>query len=141
MTPEVRTEPFRTASGSDSEGKIAKPTEFGFERPPDLAAADRGFASATNEEAALARGVRRVVLPRPGRKRTRDRTDRRRPRGQGATFPISPVAYPAFFSRRGSEVSDGARWRESLYVRSDSIPYRCSERFQILDESPLVPRE
>jgi IS5 family transposase len=39
-----------------------------FERAPDLAAADRGFASAKNEEAALARGVRRVVLPRPGRK-------------------------------------------------------------------------
>jgi IS5 family transposase len=39
-----------------------------FGRAPDLAAADRGFASAKNEEAALTRGVRRVVLPRPGRK-------------------------------------------------------------------------
>ncbi len=39
-----------------------------FHRPPDLAAADRGFASATNEEAAISRGVRRVILPRPGRK-------------------------------------------------------------------------
>ncbi len=39
-----------------------------FGRAPDLAAADRGFASRKNEEAALARGVRRVVLPRPGRK-------------------------------------------------------------------------
>jgi Transposase domain (DUF772)/Transposase DDE domain len=39
-----------------------------FERAPDLAAGDRGFASATNEAAALARGVRRIVLPRPGRK-------------------------------------------------------------------------
>jgi IS5 family transposase len=39
-----------------------------FGRAPDLAAGDRGFASATNEEAALARGVRHVILPRPGRK-------------------------------------------------------------------------
>jgi IS5 family transposase len=39
-----------------------------FGRAPDLAAGDRGFASAKNEEAALTRGVRRVVLPRPGRK-------------------------------------------------------------------------
>jgi len=39
-----------------------------FGRAPDVAAADRGFASATNEEAAVARGVRRVILPRPGRK-------------------------------------------------------------------------
>jgi Transposase domain (DUF772)/Transposase DDE domain len=39
-----------------------------FGRAPDLAAADRGFGSAKNEDAALARGVRRVVLPRSGRK-------------------------------------------------------------------------
>jgi IS5 family transposase len=39
-----------------------------FGRAPDVAAADRGFSSAKNEDAALARGVRRVVLPRPGRK-------------------------------------------------------------------------
>ena len=39
-----------------------------FDRPPDIAAGDRGFASATNEEAAAQRGVRRVILPRPGRK-------------------------------------------------------------------------
>jgi Transposase domain (DUF772)/Transposase DDE domain len=39
-----------------------------FRRAPHVAAADRGFASAKNEEAALARGVRRVILPRPGRK-------------------------------------------------------------------------
>jgi transposase, IS5 family len=39
-----------------------------FGRPPDLAAGDRGFGSARNEEAAVARGVRRVVLPRPGQK-------------------------------------------------------------------------
>jgi IS5 family transposase len=39
-----------------------------FGRAPDLAAADRGFSSATNEQAAAARGVRRVVLPRRGPK-------------------------------------------------------------------------
>ena len=39
-----------------------------FDRAPDIAAGDRGFASAKNEDAAVARGVRRVILPRPGRK-------------------------------------------------------------------------
>jgi transposase, IS5 family len=39
-----------------------------FGRPPDLAAGDRGFSSATNERAATDRGVRRVVLPRRGPK-------------------------------------------------------------------------
>jgi IS5 family transposase len=39
-----------------------------FGRAPDLAAADRGFSSAANEQAAINGGVRRVVLPRPGPK-------------------------------------------------------------------------
>jgi len=39
-----------------------------FGRAPDLAAGDRGFSSATNEQAATERGVRRVVLPRRGPK-------------------------------------------------------------------------
>jgi IS5 family transposase len=39
-----------------------------FDRPPDLAAGDRGFSSARNEQAALDRGLRRVVLPTQGRK-------------------------------------------------------------------------
>jgi transposase, IS5 family len=39
-----------------------------FGRAPDLAAGDRGFSSATNEQAALERGVRRVILPRRGPK-------------------------------------------------------------------------
>jgi hypothetical protein len=39
-----------------------------FGRAPDLAAGDRGFASAGNEQAATERGVRRVVLPRRGPK-------------------------------------------------------------------------
>jgi IS5 family transposase len=39
-----------------------------FGRPPDLATADRGFSSAANEQAAVRRGVRRVILPHRGRK-------------------------------------------------------------------------
>jgi transposase, IS5 family len=39
-----------------------------FGHAPDLAAADRGFSSATNERAATARGVRRLVLPHRGPK-------------------------------------------------------------------------
>jgi transposase-like protein DUF772/DDE family transposase len=39
-----------------------------FGRAPDLAVADRGFSSASNERAAAARGVRRVVLPWRGPK-------------------------------------------------------------------------
>jgi transposase, IS5 family len=38
-----------------------------FDRAPEIAAGDRGFASASNEAAAVQRGVRRVILPRPGR--------------------------------------------------------------------------
>jgi IS5 family transposase len=48
-----------------------------FGRAPDIAAADRGFSSAKNEDAALARGVRRVILPRPGRKTPARRTHER----------------------------------------------------------------
>ena len=39
-----------------------------FARAPALAAGDRGFSSARNEQAAVDRGVRRVVLPRRGPK-------------------------------------------------------------------------
>jgi transposase, IS5 family len=39
-----------------------------FDRAPDLAAGDRGFSSAANEQAATQRGVRRVILPRRGPK-------------------------------------------------------------------------
>jgi len=39
-----------------------------FGRAPYLATADRGFSSAANERMATSRGVRRVVLPHPGRK-------------------------------------------------------------------------
>jgi IS5 family transposase len=50
-----------------------------FGRAPAIAAADRGFASAMNETDALARGVRRVILPRQGRKTpTRQAYERQR---------------------------------------------------------------
>ena len=39
-----------------------------FGRAPDVAAADRGFSSARNEQAAIDCGVRRVILPRCGSK-------------------------------------------------------------------------
>jgi IS5 family transposase len=39
-----------------------------FQRAPYLAAGDRGFSSAANDQAATARGVRRVILPRRGPK-------------------------------------------------------------------------
>jgi IS5 family transposase len=48
-----------------------------FNRAPDLAAGDRGFSSAANEQAATDRGVRRVVLPRRGPKSTARRTHER----------------------------------------------------------------
>lgn len=43
-----------------------------FGRAPDLAAGDRAFSSATNEQAATDRGVPRVILPRRGPKSPRD---------------------------------------------------------------------
>ena len=48
---------------------VAAPVDGDLAREEDpIAAADRGFSSAKNEDAALVRGVRRVILPRPGRK-------------------------------------------------------------------------
>ncbi|MBM3301497.1 MAG: ISNCY family transposase, partial [Deltaproteobacteria bacterium] len=39
-----------------------------FEKPPDLAATDRGFWSADNEKKALEAGVKQVVIPKSGRR-------------------------------------------------------------------------
>jgi IS5 family transposase len=39
-----------------------------FEKPPDLASADRGVYSPANEDYAHQKGVKRVVLPKPGYK-------------------------------------------------------------------------
>jgi hypothetical protein len=43
-----------------------------FDRAPSLAAGDRGFSLAANEQAATDRGVRRVILPRRGPNRRDD---------------------------------------------------------------------
>jgi len=50
-----------------------------FGRAPYLATADRGFSSAANERLATSRGVRRVVLPHPGRKTATRRAYERQP--------------------------------------------------------------
>lgn len=42
--------------------------EAQFEKPPDQVSADRGVHSAPNEQEAKERGVKRVVLPKPGKK-------------------------------------------------------------------------
>jgi IS5 family transposase len=50
-----------------------------FARPPDLASADRGVYSASNEAYAADLGVRRVILPKPGhRSEARRRHERQR---------------------------------------------------------------
>ncbi len=48
-----------------------------FGRPPRLATADAGFASASNEQTATDRGVRRVALPTRGRLSSARRTHQR----------------------------------------------------------------
>jgi IS5 family transposase len=55
----------RPADRSLWPGALASHAET-FGRPPDLAAADRGFSSAANERAATVHGVRRVILPKLG---------------------------------------------------------------------------
>jgi IS5 family transposase len=88
---------FESHTATIRKGKISKPNEFEhqivtayeihappadvtlwtpaldrhqaiFHRAPGLAGGDRGFSSATNEQAAADRGVRRVILPRRGPK-------------------------------------------------------------------------
>lgn len=78
-----------------------------FDRAPDLAAADRGFASAANEQAATARGVRRVILPRPGTK-----TPARRAHEQQRWF------------RRGQRWRVGCEGRISVLKRRHGL-HRC----------------
>jgi IS5 family transposase len=81
-----------------------------FDRPPAIAAGDRGFASATNEAAAIARGVRRVILPRPGRK-----TDARRAHERQRWF------------RRGQRWRVGCEGRISVIKRRHGLR-RCRYR-------------
>lgn len=89
-----------------------------FDRPPDIAAGDRGFASAKNEEAAVQRGVRRVILPRPGGKTPARRAHERQRwfrRGQrwrvGCEGRISVIKRRHGLRRCRYRGSDGtARW-------------------------------
>src|SRR5262249_2281696 len=72
-----------------------------FGRPPALATADRGFASAANEEAAVSRGVRRVVLPHPGRKPPSRRTyERQRWFRRGARWRVGSEGRISVLKRR-----------------------------------------
>ena len=76
-----------------------------FDRPPALAAGDRGFASAANEAATIARGVRPVILPRPGRK-----TPARRAHERQRWF------------RRGQRWRVGCEGRISVISTIDAVP-------------------
>jgi IS5 family transposase len=60
-----------------------------FGRAPDLAAGDRGFSSARNEQAAVDRGVRRVVLPRSGPKSPARRAHERNAGSAAANAGVS----------------------------------------------------
>jgi len=72
-----------------------------FGRAPDLATADRGFSSAANEAAAVARGVRRVVLPHPGRKPPARRTyERQRWFRRGARWRVGSEGRISVLKRR-----------------------------------------
>lgn len=72
-----------------------------FGRAPDVATADRGFSSATNEAAAVARGVRRVILPHPGRKTAARRTyERQRWFRRGARWRVGSEGRISALKRR-----------------------------------------
>ena len=72
-----------------------------FGRAPDLATADRGFTSAANEEAAVSRGVRRVVLPHAGRKTPVRRTyERQRWFRRGARWRVGSEGRISVLKRR-----------------------------------------
>jgi IS5 family transposase len=72
-----------------------------FGRPPDIATADRGFSSAANEQAAISRGVRRVILPHPGRKTPARRTyERQRWFRRGARWRVGSEGRISVLKRR-----------------------------------------
>ena len=58
-----------------------------FEKPPDLASGDRGLYSPDNEAYAEQQGIRRIILPKPGRKtETRHRHEAQRWFKRGRRF-------------------------------------------------------
>jgi IS5 family transposase len=72
-----------------------------FGRSPEVAAADRGFSSAANEQAAVTRGVRRVILPHPGRKTPTRRTyERQRWFRRGARWRVGSEGRISVLKRR-----------------------------------------
>jgi Transposase domain (DUF772)/Transposase DDE domain len=72
-----------------------------FGRAPFLATADRGFASAANEREATTRGVRRVVLPHPGRKTPSRRSyERQRWFRRGARWRVGSEGRISVLKRR-----------------------------------------
>lgn len=72
-----------------------------FGRPPDLATADRGFSSAANEQAAVRRGVRRVILPHRGRKTPARRAyERQRWFRRGARWRVGSEGRISVLKRR-----------------------------------------
>jgi IS5 family transposase len=72
-----------------------------FGRPPDVATADRGFSSAANEQAAVRRGVRRVILPHPGRKMPARRAyERQRWFRRGARWRVGSEGRISVLKRR-----------------------------------------
>jgi len=70
--------PERVADGQLWEASLERHEQL-FGRPPHLATADPGFASAANEAQATARGVRRVALPRRGRLSAARRAHQKQP--------------------------------------------------------------
>ena len=78
-----------------------------FGRAPDLAAGDRGFASAGNEQAAVDRGVRRVILPR-----------------RGPTSPARRASERQRWFRRGQRWRVGCEGRISVLKRRHGLD-RC----------------
>jgi IS5 family transposase len=83
-----------------------------FGRPPTQAGADRGVHSANNETFAVELGVKRIVLPKPGRKsETRRRYERQR------------------WFRRGRRFHAGVEGRISVIKRKHGLD-RCRNRGQ-----------
>ena len=99
-----------------------------FDRAPYLAAGDRGFSSAANDQAATARGVRRVILPRRGPKSSARRAYERQAwfrRGQrwrvGCEGRISVIKRRHGLRRCRYHGTDGmARW-VGLGVIADNL--------------------
>lgn len=63
---------WRVLEGNPNDKTQLEPSleahEAQFEKSPDQVSADRGVYSAPNEQAAKERGIKRVVLPKPGKK-------------------------------------------------------------------------